>query len=106
LINAKAKNVEELTADVRIEYVEQNAVGTADFEDAGSAPISATQWTWFNGEYQWHLDRLDEVGWSQRDGQHNMCTEGRGAYAYVIDTGSGLDIRSLSSRCRAASSAR
>jgi serine protease len=88
LINGKAKNIEELTADDRIEYVEQNAIGKADFEDPTEAPpVSATQWTWFNNQYQWHLDRIDEVTWTQRDGQHNMCTEGRGAVAYILDTG-------------------
>jgi serine protease len=87
LINGKDKNIEELTADDRIEYVEQNATGKADFEDPTEAPVSATQWTWWNNEYQWHLDRIDETTWAQRDGQHNMCTEGRGAVAYIIDQG-------------------
>jgi len=88
LINGKAKNIEELTADDRVEYVEQNAIGKADFEDpAQSETVSATQWTWFNNEYQWHLDRIDELTWTQRDGQHNMCTEGRGAVAYILDQG-------------------
>lgn len=82
LVGAKEKDVEELTADDRVKYVEQNAVGE-HVEDL----TSAMQWTWWNNEYQWHLDRLDETSWPMRDGQHNMCTEGRGAYAYVIDTG-------------------
>ena len=88
LVNAKPKNIEEMTADDRIEYIEQNAVGKADFEDpTESETVSATQWTWFNNEYQWHLDRIDELTWPQRDGQHNMCTEGRGAVAYILDQG-------------------
>jgi hypothetical protein len=87
-IIGKDKNIEELTADERVQYVEQNAIGKADFEDPSESPtISATQWTWFNNEYQWHLDRIDEVTYTQRDGQHNMCTEGRGAVAYILDQG-------------------
>lgn len=82
LVGGKEKDIEELTADDRVKYIEQNAVGQ-HVEDL----TSATQWTWWNNEYQWHLDRIDETSWPMRDGQHNMCTEGRGAYAYVIDTG-------------------
>jgi serine protease len=82
LVGGKDKDVEELTADDRVKYVEQNAVGQ-HVEDR----ISAMQWSLWNDEYLWHLDRIDETTWPLRDGQHNMCTEGRGAYAYVIDTG-------------------
>lgn len=88
LVIGKDQKIEEMTADDRIEYVEQNATGVADFEDpSGAETVSATQWTVFNNEYQWHLDRLDELTWAQRDGQHNMCTEGRGSVAYIIDQG-------------------
>ncbi len=88
LVNGRPKAIEELTADDRILYVEQNAVGIADFEDPEeTAPVSAMQWTTWNNEYQWHLDRIDETSWANRDSQHNMCTEGRGAYAYIIDQG-------------------
>jgi serine protease len=88
VVNAKEKQIEELTADDRIEYIEQNATGKADFESPDAAPtVSAMQWSIWNNEYLWNLDRIDETSWANRDSQHNMCTEGRGAVAYIIDTG-------------------
>ncbi|MBW3563377.1 MAG: S8 family serine peptidase [Acidobacteria bacterium] len=71
-----------MAADPRIRFVEQNFT-----TETPQPQISGTQWTWFNGEYLWHLDRVDEVSWEDRDSKHNMCTEGRSVYAYVIDTG-------------------
>lgn len=93
LVKGKDEAIAELTADDRVQYVEQNATGKAHFEDAsGAEPVSSTQWTWWNdqngtSQYLWHLDRLDETSYALRDSQHNMCTEGRGSYAYIIDQG-------------------
>jgi len=81
LVVGPEANIVALSDDPRVKYVEQNAIGTMPAE------LSATQWTWYNGEYLWNLDRLDELSWASRDGTHNMCTEGRSGYAYVIDTG-------------------
>lgn len=60
------------------------------FESA-TPKTSATQWASWNGEYLWHLDRLDELSWSARDSQHNMCTLGGSVWAFVIDTGVEVD---------------
>jgi hypothetical protein len=77
---ASDAQVAALAEDPRIDFIEQNSRGFV-------AQPSATQWTWLNGEYLWHLDRLDEVSWAGRDSQHNMCTIGGSVYAYVLDLG-------------------
>ncbi|HVR42596.1 MAG TPA: S8 family serine peptidase [Thermoanaerobaculia bacterium] len=83
LVSGAEENIEAMVGDPRIKFAEQN------FRTRATEPrLSATQWTWWNGdeEYMWHLDRIDEVLFPG-DSQHNMCTEGRTVYAYVIDTG-------------------
>src|SRR5581483_972666 len=74
--------IEALANDPRVDYVEQNVTGA--YHDPRT---SATQFAWFNGNYLWHLDRLDELSWASRDGCYNMTPEGRSVYAYVIDRG-------------------
>jgi hypothetical protein len=90
LVSGSDTRVDAMAGDPRVRYVEQNVVMSS---------ISATQSTWFdpnfnpclpgnsNCEYLWHLDRLDELSWADRDGEYNMCTEGRNVVAYVIDWG-------------------
>jgi serine protease len=86
-------SIAALADDPRVKYAEQNVEGVIP------EYVSATQWAWYDTdpyscsdstscqEYLWNLDRLDELSWKDRDGTHNLCTEGRSAYAYVIDTG-------------------
>ena len=95
LITAPDEVLPRLAADPRVAYIEQNV--RVHFEP----PISGTQSTYFdpncrpdhpdpahrppnctpNYNYLWHLDRLDELTWGQRDGTYNMCPEGRGTVA-------------------------
>lgn len=67
-----------LAADPRVRYVEQNV--------RVDAPLSATVPSTVNGEYLWHLDRIDEPSWAGRDQTYNMCTEGRTVTIFILDT--------------------
>jgi len=85
LVSGPEQNVAALSDDPRVRYVEQDAYFIPS--DPGPA---ATQWTTYPAgpnTYQWNLDRLDELSRADRDSTHNMCTEGRSVYAYVIDYG-------------------
>lgn len=90
--------LDRMADDPRIDYIEQNVLTSMKPQENVAAPepftptTSATQYTWVNDpsrgwQYMWFLDRLDEPSYAQRDGTHNMCTEGRSVYAYIIDTG-------------------
>jgi len=70
-----------LASDARVAYLEQNFVTYVADE------MSGTQGVWYNYQYLWNLDRLDSITYALRDGQYNMCTEGRSGVAYVIDRG-------------------
>jgi subtilisin family serine protease len=74
-------NIDRMSDDPRVRYVEQNVLYTMD---AGGG-VSGTQDTWFGNYYQWHLDRIDELLRSGADSKYNMCTEARNVTAYVID---------------------
>ncbi len=50
-------------------------------------PMSGMQWTNWNGNYLWHLDRLDEPTYATHDSTYDMCPEAREINAYVIDVG-------------------
>lgn len=87
-------NIDAMARDARIRFIEQD-LRTHAPEPQPSAMQSAW-WDPIDGDctnptgdcqYMWHLDRIDETSWSQGDSEHNMCTEGRSVYAYVIDTG-------------------
>ncbi|HEV7428202.1 MAG TPA: hypothetical protein VGQ46_17735, partial [Thermoanaerobaculia bacterium] len=82
--NGSANAIGLLAADPRVEYVEQTIHGTAP---DGEANVSGQQGSWVNGNYMWHLDRLDELSYANRDASYWMCPEGRGIVAYVIDYG-------------------
>src|SRR5260370_27025153 len=75
--NAQDTKIEKLADDPRIQLIEQ------DFQ----LVFSGTQWSTWNGQYLWYLDRLDEPTYWQSDSKYNMCPEGRAVYAYVIDMG-------------------
>lgn len=75
-------NIDAMASDPRIRFIEQNSR-----TEVPQPQMSGTQGVWFNGQYMWHLDRVDAISYGDRDGKHNMCTEGRSVYAYVIDTG-------------------
>lgn len=78
---ATEEGTQALAEDPLVAFVEQNF--TMD-----SAHVSGTQWAYdLYNNYLWHLDRVDELSWSERDWKQNMCTEGRSIVAYVIDTG-------------------
>lgn len=85
LVRGTEEQIARLSEDPRVRYVEQDAYYFLD-----GPRISATQWTTYPAgpnSYQWNLDRLDELSRADRDSTHNMCTEGRSVYAYVIDHG-------------------
>lgn len=85
LVQGAEANVLALSDDPRVRYAEQDASFTMDLPRT-----SATQWTTYQAgpnTYQWNLDRLDELSRADRDSTHNMCTEGRSVYAYIIDSG-------------------
>lgn len=76
--------------DPRVRYIEQNlqlqhAGLSANCQ--GLTGASRTLCTWFNGEYMWHMDRIDEPTWNFRDGEYNRCTLGTTVRAYVLDLG-------------------
>ncbi len=75
-------SITALAEDPMVDFVEQDLL-------MSSPRVAGTQWASWNGHYLWHLDRIDEVSWAvgNRDGKHNMCTEGRESVAYVIDLG-------------------
>jgi hypothetical protein len=85
---ATEQQVTAMLADPRVEYIEQDSLGTVGMP-------SAMQFTWYGSEYVWHLDRLDDRDWGPpapgnpygRDGTYYECPEGSTVYAYVIDTG-------------------
>lgn len=87
-------NVDAMASDGRVRFIEQNF--TTDAPEPKASATQSAWWDYVDGDctnstgdcqYMWHLDRIDETSWAQRDGEHNMCTEGRSVYAYVIDTG-------------------
>lgn len=85
LVTGPEENIRALSGDPRVRYVEQDA-----YFIPGDPRPAATQWTTYPAgpnTYQWNLDRLDELSRADRDSTHNMCTEGRSVYAYVIDYG-------------------
>jgi Subtilisin-like serine proteases len=97
--------IDRLAGDTRVFSVEQNVRGQFAPEPSG------TQYTFFDPlydpscspnnpdpakrppnctatqNYLWFLDRIDKPGWASRDGYYNMCPEGRGVIAYVLDYG-------------------
>lgn len=90
LCTGPADALERLADDARTDLVEQDVAATVP------AHTSGMQWTYYTGQYMWFLDRLDERWWLSpdpmhpeygRDGQYNMCPEGRSVHAYIIDEG-------------------
>lgn len=81
LCAGSAENLDRLAEDARVDVVEQNIQGHAIF------PVSGTQYSTYNGQYLWFLDRLDAPTWADRNNTYNMCPEARNVYAYVLDTG-------------------
>jgi len=73
-------DAQRLANDPRTRIVEQ------DFE-MSVVPTSGTQWTNWNSNYLWHLDRLDEPTYGTHDSTYNMCPEAREVNAYIIDVG-------------------
>jgi hypothetical protein len=71
------KDIDRLANDPRVYLIEE------DFEFR----FSATQWSTYNGNYLWNLDRLDEPTYWMADSQYDMCPEGRSLYVYMIDLG-------------------
>lgn len=73
---------ERLVTDARVSIVEEDFPISIDAE-------SGNQWTNWNGNYLWFLDRLDETTYADgvRDGSYDMCPEGRTVNAYIIDNG-------------------
>jgi hypothetical protein len=75
------ENFAAMSDDPRVEYVEQNV-------PTGMPPqVSGMQWTWFNNQYLWHLDRIDDLTRAEADSKYYMCTEAQQAVAYIIDSG-------------------
>jgi Subtilase family len=72
-----SKDIERLANDPRVYLIEE------DFEFT----LSATQWSTYQGQYLWNLDRLDEPTYWTADSQYDMCPEGRSIYAYMLDLG-------------------
>lgn len=49
--------------------------------------LSGMQWTVWNSQYLWNLDRIDEPTYFVNDSQYDMCPEGRPVVAYMLDIG-------------------
>ncbi len=77
--------VEDLAADPRVLIAEQNHRGY--LTDRFSGDYSA----WFNGDYRWAIDRLDEAAYNDRDSSYHMCHEGDDVTIYIMDTGIDYD---------------
>jgi|GEM_PF-1004675 len=73
-------DAQRLVDDPRTRIVEEDFVMSV-------VPTSGTQWTGWNNNYLWHLDRLDEPTYATHDSTYNMCPEAREVNAYVIDVG-------------------
>lgn len=73
---------ERLVTDARVRIVEEDFPISFPTE-------SGSQWTSWNGNYLWFLDRLDETTYADnvRDSTYDMCPEGRTVNAYIIDNG-------------------
>lgn len=71
---------ERLATDARVRIVEEDFPISIDAE-------SGNQWTIWNNNYLWFLDRLDEPTYATHDSTYDMCPEGRTVNAYVIDNG-------------------
>ena len=69
---------ERLATDARVRIVEEDFPISIDAE-------SGSQWSSWNGNYLWFLDRLDETTYATHDSTYDMCPEGRAVNAYVID---------------------
>jgi hypothetical protein len=72
-------DAEHLASDPRVRVVEE------DFQF--SVSTSGMQWTGWNNNYLWHLDRLDEPTYATHDSQYDMCPEAREITAYIVDIG-------------------
>jgi hypothetical protein len=77
--NVNTANAERLATDPRVRIVEE------DFQF--SVATSGMQWTSWNNNYLWHLDRLDEPTYATHDSQYDMCPEAREITAYLVDIG-------------------
>ncbi|MCM2313952.1 MAG: S8 family serine peptidase [Thermoanaerobaculia bacterium] len=84
LMKSSEPAAQAIAEDPRVHYVETNAF-------VNMHELSGTVNTWDTrpnpDAYLWHLDRLDELSYDQRDSTYNMCSDASNVYVYLIDTG-------------------